>query len=87
MIAKHEFNGKSRGAWSRSPPSISDGGFISMIEDSTDQKDREAQFLPSRKMEAIGQLTGGVAHNKLFSVTPGSTELLRKIDPELAPMV
>lgn len=57
---------------------LSDGGIFTIVTDVTDRKNLEEQLRRSQRMEAIGQLTGGVAHdfNNLMSVMIGNAELL-----------
>ncbi|MEM9100654.1 MAG: PAS-domain containing protein, partial [Pseudomonadota bacterium] len=64
------------------------GGFISIIQDISQQKTQEERLLQAQKMEAVGRLTGGVAHdfNNLLAIIQGNAELLKDADRELAPL-
>ena len=68
-----------------------DGGSLMLyLIDVTEQKSLEAQFAQSQKMQAVGQLAGGVAHdfNNLLTAMIGFCDLLllrfRPGDPSFA---
>ncbi|MBI5382301.1 MAG: PAS domain S-box protein [Opitutae bacterium] len=60
------------------------GQFACLIRDVTDRKQLESQFLQAQKMEAVGQLAGGVAHdfNNIISATLMHLSLLQD-DPRV----
>jgi two-component system, cell cycle sensor histidine kinase and response regulator CckA len=53
-------------------------GALAILEDITDLRASEEKFRQAQKMEAVGQLVAGVAHNfnNLLTVTMGYTDLL-----------
>ena len=66
---------------------------LAILSDATQLKTLEAQFVQSQKMQAIGQLAGGVAHdfNNLLTAISGHCDLLLlrhdKSDPDYADLV
>lgn len=68
-------------------------GLVAVLNDATELKTLEAQFVQSQKMQAIGQLAGGVAHdfNNLLTAISGHCDLLllrhEKGDPDYGDLV
>ena len=66
---------------------------IAVLNDATAHKSLEAQFVQSQKMQAIGQLAGGVAHdfNNLLTAITGHCDLLLlrhdQGDPDYADLI
>lgn len=60
------------------PHSGERGNLIAVLHDATELKTLEAQFVQGQKMQAIGQLAGGVAHdfNNLLTAISGHCDLL-----------
>lgn len=68
-------------------------GLMATLSDATQLKTLEAQFVQSQKMQAIGQLAGGVAHdfNNLLTAISGHCDLLllrhERTDPDYADLL
>lgn len=70
-----------------------EAGIVAVLWDATQLKRLEAQFVQAQKMQAIGQLAGGVAHdfNNLLTAISGHCDLLLlrhdKSDPDYADLI
>ena len=62
--------------------------FIAVKQDITEQRSLRERLAQAQKMEAIGRLSGGVAHdfNNILGVILGYSELLAERIPELDPL-
>jgi PAS domain S-box-containing protein len=63
-------------------------GSVALLRDVTERRLLEQRLLQAQKMEAIGQLAGGVAHdfNNLLAVIQGCAELVVQALPDADPM-
>ncbi|MEM7439101.1 MAG: ATP-binding protein [Pseudomonadota bacterium] len=74
-------------------PLAGDRSLVAVLTDTTELKTMEAQFLQSQKMQAVGQLAGGVAHdfNNLLTAISGYCDLLLlrhgKDDPDYSDLL
>ncbi len=81
QIERRYFRKDGETVWGRLSVSLGQGlrekHTIHMIEDITGWKQLEMQFLQSQKMETVGRLAGGIAHdlNNLFTVLVGYSQL------------
>ena len=63
-------------------------GFIEVTEDITEERQLEARYLQAQKMEAVGRLAAGVAHdfNNQLTVIQGYADALLKDRPQGDPL-
>jgi len=62
--------------------------FLAVVEDITDRKRLEAQLFQSQKLETVGKLAGGIAHefNSIMTAIIGNSELMLSDLPSANPL-
>lgn len=73
-----EFHIRAHGILEFHSQPLPDGGWVAVCRDLTDRRAVEAELRQAQKMEVLGQLTGGVAHdfNNFLVAILGNLELL-----------
>jgi PAS domain S-box-containing protein len=63
--------------------------FVSQIQDITERKRLETQLVQSQKLETVGKLAGGIAHefNSILTAIIGQSELLLTDLPQGSPLI
>ncbi len=85
-------DGRTRTAEIHAVPFTQDGQFhiLAAGRDVTGLREAEGQLRQAQKMESVGQLTGGVAHdfNNMLTVIIGSLDLaVERVSPEMRPVI